>query len=429
VQLDASQHGIVKTATLNRSANVFISGSAGTGKSLVLREIMARLPTRETLVTAPTGVAAMNIGGVTLHSALGIKPAAETGDVDKLPLSTSVARKLQNCTTLVIDEVSMLSPQLFAAADKLCRRYKMRPLEPFGGVRVVLCGDFLQLPPVGDYNNPTPAWKYCFEVPTWSELNLQPAILRNQYRQDDPEFIRFLGDVRVGKFDTAFFKELASHPASNTAVRLRCTNREVDAVNSKEYAALPSSAEHVYEARVWGPMKDAAASRFAVLPKLLTARIGTRVMLLKNLDVPRGLVNGAVGTVVRFAECKDTLETLPVVNFDGLGEHLMVRQNWEVEWMGKKMCTVNQVPLRHAWCLTVHKAQGTSLREVDVDLASSFDTGQAYVALSRARTRQGLTVRSATPRSIKHCAKALDFEQRLLAAAEGNNKDSAAVAT
>lgn len=404
--LDDFQQNLAET-TASGSTAVFITGSAGTGKSTVLRQVISALDPKKTLICAPTGVASVNVGGTTLHSALGLKPGAEAGAATDVLWNSTIARKLQKCENLIIDEVSMLSPMMMSATDAVLRRYK-RCERPFGGVRAVFCGDFMQLPPV---DPPVNGIKYCFQTDVWRDLQVKPSVLQRSYRQTQPELTQFLSEVRSGKWDSPLFADLSKKTAPASAVKLRATNREVDHINDAEYARLRDTDEFVSEAICTGQSSEA---RFQVIPKTVKLKRGARVMLLRNLNVRTGLVNGATGEVTGFDVDPLTDERTPLVAFDSLrGVHKISRAEWTGESLGKTIWKVSQVPLRPAWAVTIHKAQGATIPVVDVDLSNAFDYGQAYVALSRASSLEGLIVRGASARTVRMCPISSAFDRQL----------------
>jgi ATP-dependent exoDNAse (exonuclease V) alpha subunit len=202
-----------------------------------------------------------------------------------------------------------------------------------------------------------------------------------------------------------------NRPPDPQATLLRCTNREVDLINTQRYAELLDPKEEIFHAAVRGGRPEVANQIFQSVPRQLSLKKGTRVMLTRNIDVRGGLVNGATGEVVDFVPALETTFAsvpsgmlLPVVDFVGIGQRSIPIVEWTVSELDRVVCTVIQIPLRHAWAITVHKAQGASLPLVDVDLSRAFDTGQSYVALSRARSMETLSVRGATPFRMMCCS-------------------------
>jgi ATP-dependent DNA helicase PIF1 len=447
--------------------NVFVTGVAGSGKSLTLRAIIQCLDPATTRVAAPTGVAALNVGGMTLHSLFGLRPGEEA---EASPMSTRFGRRksrrhfLPTTTALVIDEVSMVSPDLLEAVDRCCREVRTAPDRPFGGVQLVVCGDFLQLPPVERAPLETmaaapSAQRYCFQSDAWRRADFQRFDLGHSYRHDrDADFARFLSAARVGRPDVGFIsRSLAvrrTHqvaPAAapdGDAVFIRATNTEVDRINKARFDALTESNRAEEAARVAGAAPSAVAgdehqalnftatftaigtgvckdaSRDGTVQRALPLQRGTKVMLLRNLNVALGLVNGRIGTVVGFERAAasllgapgfDTLApagVLPVVDFPGNPPRVLGPSVWEVRAGDNVVGTLTQLPLRHAWAITAHKSQGLTLDNVEVDLRRFFEPGQAYVALSRARSADTLRVvnHASAGRVIRACPVALAFQ-------------------
>ncbi|EKF27005.1 PIF1 helicase-like protein [Trypanosoma cruzi marinkellei] len=630
-ELSDDQRRAVELALQRR--NLFVTGGAGTGKSLVIREIVRQMREegrRSVFVTATTGVAALNVRGSTINSFAGVK----FGDGEARELLKWVRRnrraagRWKYCQTLIIDEISMMDPELLDKLDYIARAIRRRADEPFGGIHVILCGDFLQLPPIpprrtqwsqqrqpeeeavrdedveGEDAMPDrPKKRYCFEGEAWKALGLTTVVLQHKFRQnEDANFQRVLDDVRIGVLSGETYEMLMSRAALKTTkvksrkghqpadnsdnramiegeeegeeggryVRLCATNKEVEARNAKHFAALEpqglgdfsrqtAATSSFYSSRLQDREKnndnegeeeeedvmrdmdeteddirplqmyrahdtydedDAASAgppswvKFddSTLPTELALKVGTRVMLLQNISLRLGLVNGSVGEVVGFlhplelvelvlrapreryhvtargeellrrggfptindafrcvdtslgqslfwslrqrglrqpaevsygsvygnAHCRDVqqlvgispstsvhplelyiggippqqlrLTRLPVVKLDLQPQHLTLRTDKADEANGKRsrrvqlprhvyafvspyshqwymgdqvVATRTQIPLRQAWAITVHKAQGLTISHVEVAMHRFFSPGQAYVALSR----------------------------------------------
>jgi len=415
VQLSEQQRETVDLAAAGKS--VFVTGGAGTGKSVVLREIIRRLPQATTFVTASTGVAACIVQGTTLHqfSGLGSSEPAEAEQQSRRISRSAAGERWRRCKALVIDEVSMVCGNTLDALDRVARAVRGRS-EPFGGIQVIACGDFFQLPPVSrDGTAPL-----AFESRVWKRLFKHTVQLQQVFRQSNESFIRLLEEIRWGRCSAATAAQLRSlrvDPAKEAArvvgepvaTRLMTHRSDVDRINALELERLPGP-ERVFEARDSG---DEAAQRQlrggCTAATVLTLKEGAEVMLLKSLSQQRGLVNGARGTVVGFAGSQG----LPVVRFPN-GEQLTVqRETWTVPSASGRVATRNQVPLALAWAISVHKAQGVSLDRVDVSLAKVFEAGQAYVAFSRATSLEGLRVLDFSAAAVRANPKVLAFYQSL----------------
>lgn len=366
------------------SENLFITGVAGTGKSTLLKAIAAN--TGWPLV-ATTGIAAVNIGGLTLHSYLGIGLGTE----DVSGLLTRVrkysAKRWNSTTPLIIDEISMLDGNLLDKLNLVAKVIRQSNL-PFGGMRIIAFGDFLQLAPVSG--------KFAFESAFWKESAIQTINLETVYRQRDQKFIDILSKIRLGvRIDPS---DLAIRNATENILKLRSVNQEVDHINSTELNALEGES-HTFQSIDFG---DIAKLKELLVPETLVLKIGAKVMLMTNLNVKAGLCNGAIGTVLNIG-------TMHIQVDFGSGHVNIVRDNFDISAANVNVARRHQFPLRVAYAITIHKSQGLTLREADVDLSKCFAPGQVYVALSRVRDLNGLYLKSFDPTRIIADPKALAF--------------------
>ncbi len=378
-------------------ANIYLTGRAGTGKTTLLKAFVAR--NHETIaVLAPTGIAAVNAGGQTIHSFFRLPPRLiEASDIKRL----RYARALRAIETLVIDEVSMIRADVMAAID-LSLRLNRGVDEPFGGVQMVLVGDPYQLPPVIErglkgYLEETHGGSYFFSPRCFRDGEFRLIELTRVFRQSDPIFLDVLAGVRAGELDIRQQDILAGCissddpvTASRTHVVLTGTNHAAFDINHRRLQALPGAA-HAYDAKVTGEFDP----RLFPTEAPLNLKSGARVIMLKN-DPDKRWVNGTLATVSTAS--KDSL----TIDIAGT-EHEVQMASWERIRYGydgtKKQLTKDvigtfrQYPLRLAWALTIHKSQGQTLDNVYVDLRRGlFAHGQAYVALSRCRSLEGLAL-------------------------------------
>lgn len=524
--LSKEQESIIKLA--ENGHNIFYTGSAGTGKSILLREmikILKGLYGRENVaVTASTGLAACNIGGITIHSFAGI--GLGKGDADKLYKKVRRSRKhlrrWENIGALVVDEISMLDAELLDKLDFIARKIRKNH-QPFGGIQLIFCGDFFQLPPVSkDPNRPT---KFAFESKAWKEGVKMTIMLQKVFRQrGDVKFIDMLNRMRLGNIDDETereFKKL-SRPLPDDEIipaELYSTRMEVERANNSRLSKLPGRV-HVFNAIDGGALEDEELKERLLqnflAPKELHLKVGAQVMMVKNVDAT--LVNGSLGKVIEFMDpetyfCYDALTNDPSMPSDKLetwvenpskikaamekeqndveesavasrkssvkegfaksstDEHVspldssvfdfmkrvktddeavlvnikrkeqlmqMIHQNsagkrrlplvrfkasdmstrmvlvepedWAIEDENEKpLVSRVQLPLMLAWSLSIHKSQGQTLPKVKVDLRRVFEKGQAYVALSRAVSREGLQVLNFDKSRIKAHQKVIDF--------------------
>jgi ATP-dependent DNA helicase PIF1 len=379
--------------------NVLITGFAGTGKSTLLRH--AREKIRGLQVTATTGVAAVNVRGSTIHSwgKLGIGNQSVWSVVRNIRRDLKAIRRITYSRALAIDEVSMMSGELFEYLDNVLRMARNQPREPFGGMQLILFGDFLQLPPVKG------GW--CFDSPAWKKANIAVSMLSQCYRQDDQEFIDLLAEVRAGEVTdrVAAFLDSRKTLAGLTGkpICVYTHNVDVDARNEEEFEKL-STRIAVYRATYDGPeYAQQALTKNVMAPDTLRVRHGARVMLLQNLDVAKGLCNGSTGTVVG---CGDSTVS---VRFDNGEREVIDKYTWDHMEGNETVASMTQVPLKLAYAATAHKCQGMQFDNMEVDLSRCFAPGQAYVALSRAKRPEGLVVTGWSEHSIFADPRAVGF--------------------
>ena len=387
---------------LKTGANIFLTGEPGSGKTHTINEYVAYLRARgiEPAITASTGIAATHIGGMTIHSwsGIGIKGKLDKYDIDKISSSKHIIKRIQCAKVLIIDEVSMLSPETFSTIDVVCRKIRKSP-EPFGGIQVVLVGDFFQLPPIvkaetGNdlqlmFTEESPA-RFAYDSPAWKHANLNVCYLTEQHRQDDDNFLNLLSAIRRGAFNEDNLRHIKSRKIDHRAMpdgvpKLFSHNVDVNNVNDEILAKL-SGESKTFTMSSRGP--DALTSvlkKGCLSPETLYLKVGAAVMFTKN-SLKEGFVNGTLGIIAEF----DENNNYPIVKTRN-GRRIKVEpMDWTMEENGKIHAQIMQVPLRLAWAITVHKSQGMSLDEAVMDLGDVFEFGQGYVALSRVRRLSGL---------------------------------------
>ncbi|XP_006899697.1 PREDICTED: ATP-dependent DNA helicase PIF1 [Elephantulus edwardii] len=405
-QLSEEQAAVLRAVVKGQS--IFFTGSAGTGKSYLLKRILGSLPPTGTVATASTGVAACHIGGTTLHAFAGIgsgqAPLAQCVALAQRP---GVRQGWLNCQRLVIDEISMVEADLFDKLEAVARAVRQQN-RPFGGIQLIICGDFLQLPPVTKGSQPP---KFCFQAKSWRKCIPVTLELTEVWRQADKTFISLLQAVRLGRCSDEITRQLratAAHKVGRdgiVATRL-CTHQDdVALTNERRLQELPGEV-HSFEAMDSDPEQARTLDTQCPASRLLQLKLGAQVMLVKNLAVSQGLVNGARGVVVGFeAEGRG----LPQVRFlCGITEVIRA-DRWTVQAPGGQLLSRQQLPLQLAWAISIHKSQGMSLDCVEISLARVFASGQAYVALSRARSLQGLRVLDFDPTVVCCDPRVLHF--------------------
>lgn len=395
ILLTAEQQAVFDAIELT-TEHLFVTGRAGTGKSTLLN-YLADHTSKALVICAPTGVAALNVRGQTIHSLFRL-PIGLIGN-QPLHLPRDVTRILRRIETLVIDEVSMVSADLLDAIDRALRQARDRPAEPFGGVQLVLFGDPFQLAPVPPSDAIQREWMrdhypsaWFFDAHVWRNTELRIHTLREIHRQHDDEFRALLNAVRYGRVTAAMaarLNEVGARPAPQDGlITLASTNATVNRINARELDRLSGRAMTA-EAEVSGEFEEATtfpADRSLVL------KPGAQVMLLRN-DPDGRWVNGSVGIVTRidgtvYVEIDgDEHEVEPIV-----WEKLRYEYNRESKQLTREVVgEFHQFPLRLAWAVTVHKSQGKTYDRALIDLGRrAFSPGQTYVALSRIRSLEGL---------------------------------------
>lgn len=387
---------------LKTGANVFLTGEPGSGKTHVINEYAAYLRSHEIepAITASTGIAATHIGGFTIHSwsGIGIKKMLEKRDLDKIA-SGYVKKRVGRGKILIIDEISMLLPGTLAMVDIVCRRIKENSA-PFGGLQIVLVGDFFQLPPVVRYeeNNPQgsilseSSARFAYDSPAWLAADLTVCYLGEQYRQDDADFLNVLTAIRRNKFGESHLCHIAKrkvqrHLALPIAPKLFSHNVDVDRVNDEMLAKLPGEPEVFLMLSKGQRPIVAALKKGCLAPEKLCLKMGAEVMFVKN-NLKEGFVNGTLGIIEDF----DATSGWPVVKTRNGRKIQAEPMDWTIEENGIARANITQLPLRLAWAITVHKSQGMSMDEAVMDLSNVFEFGQGYVALSRVRRLAGLHI-------------------------------------
>lgn len=403
----------------NTSANLFLTGKAGTGKTTFLRQLYADAPKRM-VILAPTGIAAINAGGATVHSFFQINPGAPfiPGAVfnkEQFKLNKRKIRLIRSLELVVIDEISMVRADLLDAVDSVLRRYR-DGWRPFGGVQLLLIGDLQQLAPVVTEQErallaqyyPTPFFFSSHALQRTPYLTIE---LKQIYRQQDDNFIHILNSVRENRAGAAELALLNQRyipnfrPKSGEAyIQLVTHNHRAQAINSAELARIDSE-EFAYDAAVEGTFPSGAFPT----DEHLTLKVGAQVMFVKN-DTKHRYVNGTLGVVTRLE--KKRIVVQPIGDFSngksGGGEPVEVEPDrwgnvsYRLDEETKEITEQEdgafvQYPLKLAWAITVHKSQGLTFDRAVIDVAAAFAHGQTYVALSRCKTLEGLVLSTPIP--------------------------------
>ncbi|XP_076645770.1 pif1 DNA helicase [Halictus rubicundus] len=367
--------------------NIFFTGSAGTGKSFLLKKIIAALPPDVTVATASTGVAACHIGGITLHQFAGIGLGTGTLERCLQMASKNCIGTWRRTKHLIIDEISMIDADYFDKIEAVAKHIR-RNERPFGGIQLILCGDFFQLPPVSKKDQKA---KFCFQSSAWERCVHFNFELRTVHRQKDPEFVNILNNIRIGRVtdDIAeILKATAKQKIENNgilATRLCSHVNEAEEINEFQLNELKGESK-TYTAQDSDPSMTQTLNQQLTAPGKLVLKVGAQVMLLKNINVSDGLVNGARGVITKFQN------STPVVQFKSGTQYSAKLETWSLKTAAGSIIHRKQIPLKLAWAFSIHKSQGLTLDCVEMCLGRVFNAGQSYVALSRAQSLQSLRV-------------------------------------
>lgn len=380
-------------AILKSGQNVFLTGSAGAGKTYVLNQYIDYLKVRKVgvAITASTGIAATHINGQTIHSwsGMGIKNSISNSQLRDLGKKQYIKKNMENVSVLILDEISMLHKRQLEMLNDILMFFKEN-VEPFGGVQVIFSGDFFQLPPISREEQEDKD-KFCFMARAWAEAKLTVCYLTQQFRQSDLDFNGILNEIRTRSLGQRSISALEEtmYNQQTIATKLYTHNADVDRINTDHLLEL-SSDLFTFHAKAKGNNALFETLKKSILaPEVLQLKIGAKVMLVRN-NFDKGYSNGTLGKVVDVKEDEEGEEFPVVQTLDGR-KIFLEKEVWSIEnEMGKTIASFEQFPLRLAWAITVHKSQGMTLDEAEVDLSKTFETGQGYVALSRVKSLDGL---------------------------------------
>ncbi len=401
------------------SKSLFITGRAGTGKSTLL-QLFRQTTKKKTVVCAPTGIAALNVKGQTIHSLFGFPPRyIQARDIRKSPFR----KWFKKIEVLIIDEISMVRADLLDAIDRSLRIHRDN-YEPFGGVQVVMIGDLFQLPPIVATKEEQQIFELAYESPYFFSANVlmefeyEMLELRKVYRQENMHFLRLLEAVRLNQVDYEDLEDLNTRyqphfDPPDYYITLSPRNAKVDAINKRELDNIPVS-EFSFKATIAGEFD----SRLFPSEADLKLKKGAQVMFIKN-DTEGNYVNGTIGKVSDvnseyikvYSEEKGVPQEIEV--FPALWEIIKYKQNQKnpEEIESEVIGTFEQYPLKLAWAVTIHKSQGKTFDKVIIDMdRGAFEFGQTYVALSRCRTLDGIVLKyKIQPRDIMLDERVVEF--------------------
>lgn len=404
--LNAEQYKIFERCFL-AGVNLFITGQAGTGKTHLIKQIKhcAEALEKSIEVTASTGCAAVNLEGTTFHHFCGINLGERDSKHYVKNMKPENRQRIKWCDVLIVDEISMLDVNFLIKCDEVIKEIR-KDAKPFGGIQLILVGDFLQLPPVitGKAKELyVPLFMHSF----WKTLNLEYHFLKTNHRQkEDSEFAELLSNIRMGKLNENDFNNLIQRTELNDipphTPRLFCKKTEVQQFNKKELAKLSGE---VVTINAGGFNMDKITHHVPV-ERELNLKVGAQVILCRNVNVEEGLFNGKRGKVVGFSD-----DSLPLVEFSKEQTVKISKFKWEMKenaGKGKVLASFIQVPLILAWAVTVHKTQGMTLESAVVH-GGFFDPGHAYVAFSRVKTIEGLHLEGVSFSEIKTDERVVKF--------------------
>lgn len=414
---------------MKTGVNIYLTGSAGSGKTYLLNKYISYLQDHDiaVAVTASTGIAATHMNGMTIHgwSGIGVKNFMGEYELEQLEEKKYLWKRFEKARVLIIDEISMLHGFQLDMIEKVCKRFK-RSNAPFGGLQIILSGDFFQLPPVEksnqlpqvgpvDFTGPTCGGQkssMVYESEAWKILNPVICYLTEQHRQEDNILTEILNNIRTNNLEEKHFEHLDKclnrEISHSKPTKLYTHNINVDNENNEELSKI-GGREIVYRMTSTGHETIVDILKKSCLAyEELRLKIGAEVMCIKN-NFDKGYVNGSRGKVVGF----DPETTYPIVKLNNGLTVTMAPEVWAIEEDGRIKASLTQIPLRLAWAITIHKSQGMSLDNAEIDLRKTFTYGMGYVALSRVRTLSGISLLGFNKESLLVDPKVLELDQEL----------------
>lgn len=401
---------------LKAGENVFLTGSAGAGKTYTLNQYIQYLKARKVpvAITASTGIAATHMNGMTIHTwaGIGIKDVLSDHDLKNMKERKYLKEHLENAQVLIIDEISMLHAKQLNLVNQVLKYFKESD-EAFGGIQVIVAGDFFQLPPVGKSEERNRD-KFCFMSEAWVEAKFRVCYLTEQHRQGNDILNDILNAIRSQSISQQHIQALEhtrEQDIGDTFTRLYTHNADVDQINYQHLHAIASNGQQ-FDAKCDGNAKLLETLKSSVrAPESLVLKKHAKVMFVKNnFDV--GYINGSLGEVVGFEE-DDEYGILPKVELTDGTTLLVEPETWSVDNdAGKTIASFQQIPLRLAWAITIHKSQGMTLAAAEINLSHTFEKGQGYVALSRLKSLSGLRLLGFNLQALELDSLALKADRR-----------------
>jgi ATP-dependent exoDNAse (exonuclease V) alpha subunit len=397
---------------LSGENNVFLTGGAGTGKSTVITDFIRKQ--ESVAVLASTGTAAILLGGRTLHSffGLGIMEGGSDAVVERALKHRGIVQRLRKTKTVLIDEISMIGSTELQCAEKIARKARANSA-PWGGLRIVAIGDFAQLPPVvraipGQGETARP---WCFSSEVWRNTLFDPVVLKEIVRSRDSDWNRVLGEIRWGELEERSYEVLKERvrPVGLhfEGTRLFARRNQVDSLNQDRLKMLPGEAREYPTVYMGNAQRLDEMKRNAPVPEVLWLKVGALVMFRQN-DPEYRFVNGTLGKIVKLKDQEVEVELL-----SGKTIEMKPATFSMLDAEGQVLASATNFPLNLAWACTIHKAQGATLDRVHADLNGVWEHGQSYVALSRVRSSEDLSLSGLSPRSFRLDPEVLSFYRSL----------------
>jgi ATP-dependent exoDNAse (exonuclease V) alpha subunit len=401
--------------------SVLLTGPAGAGKTFVLNQFIriAKGEGKHVSVTATTGLAATHLGGTTIHSwsGIGVSDELQRGFIEYM--AKGRREIIEKTDMLIIDEISMLHDFRLDMVDEICRIVRKKD-EPFGGIQVIMSGDFFQLPPIN--RGDSRAGGFVVNSKVWQELDPTICYLEEQYRQDDEELLDILNALRAGELKRHHAEKLltrvdAQLPDDELLTELHTVNVDVDKLNNARLELLEGD-EIFYTQTTTGSNNYVESLQRSVLaPSTLRLTKGALVMAVKN-SLYRKYANDSLGAVIDFEPATE----YPIVEFKNGKVVTMSPDTWEQRDGEKKRASITQIPLRLAWAITVHKSQGMTLDAAKIDLRKAFVEGMGYVALSRVKNLHSLYLSGINQMALRVSEDAQTIDVLLRDKASRDNK-------